>query len=389
MDKIRVAVTGAAGQVGSVMVRKMLEFSHIEPVAICRNDMSAGLIHFNSPGANIRIGSITEIDSARELLGDCDVIINCALASVKGSPKKSHLLNKTMIDNFSRLEQLKSLIHLSSASVYGACINSAGFPKNTFERPRSDSDYGRSKFHIEKHVKRRFLSKQLNYYILRLGHVYGARTDRSKQIIEFARNPDFQLPFNGELPSNTIHVERLADMIIALFSNPLPSGIYNVADEHQTWRQVFDWHTQAIGLPSVKAMSKDSSNRLRTLFLSRSIMGDIGSWLRSLPILSLIRYPAIFDSIFRFLYIIPPSMTSRLATTYKRFDVKRQIAAVTRHCNVMVPPVYFSDAMPGTYLALPSDVQVSYPSSEELSNQLRKWHHRFSQPRWLPNSIHE
>ena len=112
MGKIKVGVTGAAGQVGSVIVRRMLEFSEIETIAICRNSINAGVVHFSAPGCDIRVGSITEKDSAQKLLGDCDVIVNCALAMISGRPKESRLLNTAMIDNFSRIKKLKSLIHL-------------------------------------------------------------------------------------------------------------------------------------------------------------------------------------------------------------------------------------------------------------------------------------
>lgn len=388
MDKIKIAVTGAAGHVGSVLVRRMLEFPHIDAVAICRNEMSAGLIHSVAPGCNIRIGSITDSESSQELLGDCDVIVNCAIAIVSGDPKRSLLLNKTMIDNFSRLGKLKSLIHLSSISVYGICIENGKHPKSTFDRPRPIDNYGRSKLYIEEYAKRMCLSKQLTYYMLRLGNVVGAGTDRSRMIIELARNPYVYLPFNGELASNTIHVEDLAAMIIALLSNTLPSGIYNVANE-QTWRQIFDWHTQAIGLPLVKGMSKEHSEHLRNNCRSPSVRGDISSWFHSLPLFSLIRYPGIFEFAYRLVGIAPESITNRLATIYKRKAVGRQIATASKYDNEIVSLEYFYDAMPGTYLRIPSEVRLDYPSPEELSNDLKRWYERFSKPTWLPNSCHD
>ena len=386
MDRIEVAVTGAAGQVGSVLVRRMLEFPHIKTIAVCRNPISAGIVHSVAPSCDIRIGSITEIDSAQKLLGDCDIIVNCALAMISGRPKESRLLNRAMIDNFSHIQKLKSLIHLSSVSVYGGSIDSAKSPRSTFENPYPDNDYGRSKLYIEKHAKRIYRSRDLTLYILRLGHVIGAKMDRSKQIIELAQNPLFMLPFNGEIPSNTIHIERLAAMIISLLASPVPSGTYNVADKEGTWRKVVDWHTKATGLPPVKGMAVDESKRLKDIYRSRSMRRDVISWCCSFPMLSLVTYPAMFDFAFRLLEIMPASFTNRLAVAYKCRSIRGQIAEMTRRGDQakIISPYFFSEAMPGPYLALPSERGTKYPSEEELFFQLKSWYNEYSRARWLP-----
>ena len=126
---------------------------------------------------------------------------------------------------------------MSSVSVYGGCIDNNNNIQNTFEHPRPNSDYGRSKLFIERYAKKMCLSRGLEYLILRLGHVIGAKMDRSKEILELSVDPTFQLPFNGDLASNTIHVEHLAALLAAILtSNPVKSGCYNVADNQKKWR---------------------------------------------------------------------------------------------------------------------------------------------------------
>ena len=384
MGRIKVAVTGAAGQIGSVLVRRMLELPHIDPIAICRNSISAGIIHFSSPQCNIRIGSITDIDSAKQLLGDAEVIINCALAMISANPKESRLQNEAMTDCFFSMEKMERLIHLSSLSVYGGWIDGT---KSEFEKPRPDSDYGRAKLRTEKHIKKRALSRNVKYYILRLGNVYGAKMDRSRQLIELAQTPYFRLPFNGELPSNSIHVEKLAAVIIALISNQMKSGIYNVAEKQKTWRQVFDWHTQSLKMPPVSGMPRAYSLQLKNSFRKISIIRDIIGWLSSLPILSLVKYPAIFDGLYYLLNYLPLSLRWHLATKYKRLEAGRQISEISKKNNRIVSPVYFSNAMPGNYLILPLEAGVHYPVSEKLSYSLVRWNERYSKPKWLPNSF--
>jgi nucleoside-diphosphate-sugar epimerase len=351
--------------------------------------MSAGIIHSVAPGCDIRIGSITMKDDSQKLLSDCDRIIHCALAMVSGKPKRSRRLNKAMIDNFSDLEGLRQFIHLSSIAVYPEGINRLKFPKSTFERPRPDNEYGRSKLLIEQYVQRMCKSKRLDYYILRLGHVIGARMDRSREILELAQTPQFRLPFNGDLPSNTVHVEHLASLIIELLSKPLSGGTYNVADENRTWRQVFDWHSKSVTLPPVQGMTKEISIRHQSLCRSKSMLMDIVRWVRALPFFGLINYPAVFENAYKLLTILPESISIKLSTAYKRLDVGRQISAAIDQFDAMplLSPVYFLDAMPGQYLKLPVDTHTNDPALDDLAIQLRRWHRRFAAPRWLPDSV--
>ncbi len=215
--------------------------------------------------------------------------------------------------------------------------------------------------------------------------------DRSRQLIELAQTSTFRLPFNGELPSNSIHVEKLAAVIIALISAQVKSGIYNVAEEQQTWRQVFDWHTQSIGMLPVRGMSRAHSTQLKNSSRKTSIIRDIIDWISSLPILSLIRYPAIFNGLYHLLNYLPLSLRRHLLATYKRFEARRQISEIRNQNNRAVSPVYFSEAMPGNYLIplLELEPEVLHPELEKLSNDLVRWNEKYSKPKWLPDSLRE
>lgn len=385
MSKIKVAITGAGGQVGSVLAKRLCESADFGVIALCRNRMSAGLIHSVAPKCDVRIGSITDVASAQDLMGDCSTIINCAIAMVSGNPRMSRSINRAMVDNFSKLRNLRSLIHMSSVSVYGDCIDNSKFPRSTFERPRTNSDYGRSKLNVEEYVKRMCEARKVDYHILRLGHVIGPRMDRSKLILELAGNPKFYLPFDGELPSNTIHVEVLAELIIAILLNSQLSGIHNAADKNRSWRQVFDWHTGSVGLPPVREMTRSRSEMLRNYYSSRSVVRDVGSWLRSLPVLGLVRYPAVFEFSYRLLAILPPSVTRRLATFYKRKEVGRQIASAESLKEIVPGPEYFSDGMPGDYLMQPGELSGKTQELHGPSRDLNLWYQMISQADWLPS----
>ena len=381
MRGTKVAVTGAAGQVGSVLVRHLCG-EGMDVVAICRNTISAGLIHFSCQDCDIRIGSITKKDEASRLLGDCDIVINCALAEGGGSPKNAYLLNRQIIDGLLSSESLRLLIHFSSISVYGDFITDS---RSTFMRPRPDNEYGRSKLYVEKYAKRMLDSRGIKYYIIRLGHVIGAGIGRSREIIEFSKSSWFRLPFDGALPSNTIHVERLASLIYSLIDSQVPQGVYNVADKERTWRMVFDWHTNCLGLPAVQAMPLLMSRKMRSLYSQRSAFHDIVRWCRSLPLRDLLRSPAVFDLALRILVKAPESLTRRLANISRRTGAARQIAPLVENHPVL-NPVYLSDAMPERYLSMPNKENPLNGSEEDLCRDLKKWYEKFSKPKFLTES---
>lgn len=378
MLKHRVAVIGAAGQVGSVLIRRLKALEKIDLVAVCRNVVSAGLVHFSCPDCDIRVGSVSEKESTKQLLGDCDIVINCALSMGGGSPRISRISNKRIIDGLLALEKLQTLIHFSSISVYGDFIGGRRARASAFGKPKPDNEYGRSKLEVEEFAKRMCKRKGVRYYCLRLGHVIGAGTDRSKQIAEFSKSDWFMLPFGGSLASNTIHVENLASLILGLIDATISEGIYNVADQGMSWRMVFDWHTATLGLPPVREMPLKASDSMRSFYAHRSVIHDFAGWLRGLPLNSLVRSPAIFDLALRFLIRVPESVTDYLANVSRRTGAAKQISALDDNSNYPLSPVYLSDAMPGTYLRLPNGNNISEVAEGKLSEDLRKWYERFS-----------
>ncbi len=384
-----VGVTGAAGQVGSVLVRRLLDIADVKTVAVCRNSISAGVVQSLAPDCEIRMGSITEMESAKRILGDCDVIVNSALAMVSGRPRESRLLNKAIIDCCLEMPGLKSLIHFSSVSVYGACVDSKNSRRGTFSQPRPDNDYGRSKLYIERYAEQRCRQKKLNLCVLRLGHVIGAGMDRSRQLIEAAADPAFELPFNGELPSNTVHVERLATALIDCILGGIPEGAFNMADRNRTWREVMDWHCRWTGLEMVRGMVRERSEDLVEDYRRRSVLRDVLGWTRSLPLMSLATNPTIMDFGFRVLTMAPESVTRSVASAYKRRSAKGDMVPPSVGGAGTVAPYYLSARMPGRYLDGVGEIDDLPPSDDEVGLELKKWFQKYSQATWLPDVVSE
>jgi uncharacterized protein YbjT (DUF2867 family) len=72
---MRVGVLGANGQIAATLLRRLAADSDIKPVAVCRNRVGATVI--SDVDCDVRIGSVADQDTARELLSDCNVVVNC------------------------------------------------------------------------------------------------------------------------------------------------------------------------------------------------------------------------------------------------------------------------------------------------------------------------
>jgi nucleoside-diphosphate-sugar epimerase len=387
MNKLRVGITGAAGQVGSVIVQTLSANPGIETVAVCRNLLSAGVIHSLAPGCDIRIGSLARPKDAGQLLGDCDTVVNCALAMVSARPRESREQNLAIGRSLLELPKLSVLIHLSSIAVYGGSIDAARYRrrKDAFRFPRPDNDYGRSKLAVERRVARRAGEKNISCYILRLGHVIGAHTDRSRAILMDAANPAFRLPFEGTLPSNTIRVGHLAVMIEALVHGKVPSGVYDAAEPSRTWREVFDWHTRSTGLPDVGGLDDVSSRSLKQAYRSRSVVRDGFGWLASLSPTDLLFRPSMFELVFRVLALTPATYIEAMARWFKRRQTRQKLSALTGFDSPGVAPAYYSDPMPGKQLQ--DAIRIAPKVQDHESAEMREWHRRYADIQWLPQSI--
>src|SRR5450631_4191536 len=91
----RVAIIGANGQVGAEVCLILSKHRDIELVPICRNRLGSAFLR--SRGIACRHGLPADHKQASLLLGDCDVIVNLALAS--GSLREASDANRNLINN--------------------------------------------------------------------------------------------------------------------------------------------------------------------------------------------------------------------------------------------------------------------------------------------------
>jgi nucleoside-diphosphate-sugar epimerase len=373
-------VTGATGQVGSRLLRH-LRAAGFEVVAAVRNPLGAALCDAIAPDCEIRVGSLVPDEGQPHVLDDCDVIVNCAIESSGGIPRQAYTRNRALIDGLLKAKSLKWLVHFSTVAVYGELITKASDEARTRLRPHPGSEYGRSKLFVERYASQRARTRGVRYTAIRLGHVYGAGIARSREIIELARTPGFELPFGGRLPSNAIHADNVGAAIVRALKDGLAQEVYGLCEASRTWRDVFDWHTACLGLPPVHDMPEADSTARREAILRKSPVRETMAWLRGLPIKSLVRSPAMFDMALRTLVKTPASITKAVSDINRRTGARAQVARVNAAAAHDVPALYLSDGMPGPFVDLPAAAAGGLGSDMERARELREWHELWRHPR--------
>lgn len=264
---MHVAITGAGGQVGSQLVTGIAAHqSSVEVVAVCRNAFSAKRL--SVAHCEVRTGSLLDPESAGKALEGCDTVIHCALSWDNLARRDS--VNLRMIRAIAQTE-VRRLVFLSTVAVYSSCIQSG---INTYADPCPDNDYGRDKVMCEREVTRLFSAPRRQGFVLRLGHVYGPCLLWSRRMLALARDRRFKLPFDGRLLSNAVRIDRISDSLVALLGSDVAAGVFNLTDNpNRSWREVFDWHTQACGLPEVAGLGDAESRELRGHYIGLKRMG--------------------------------------------------------------------------------------------------------------------
>jgi nucleoside-diphosphate-sugar epimerase len=347
---MKIAILGANGQIGSALTRQLSHNHKLSIVAICRNQLGAALL--DSVSCEKRIGSISDVDWEPSILLDCDVIVNCIW--MEAPPKQLARLNERIMANIQKSAHIKIVISFSTVAVYGSCIDSS---YSTFSKPRADNAYGVSKLKMEKIVLDLYKNSKCQYFIFRLGHVYGDEQWLSSYVTNELLKRNASLVFDGALHSNSIHIDELTFALNWTINQKPVSGIYNLTSIPQrTWRQVFSWHANIIGISHPIAMDDQKSKEFLEQYRSESKKGPfskvakvLSDWLRSISPLSLANSQDIKIIGNQFLDKMPNITAKRI----KSYFLQRMINNLVSSMNIdnNIPPAFLCcDPMPGPYL---------------------------------------
>lgn len=374
MSRLRVAVTGAAGGVGSALVASLGD--EFDIVAIVRNGLAARTL--GPVNAEVRVGSITDASSSRSLLAGCDAVINCALP--KGWPRSTRRESDAILRNIANAPGVRVAVHFSSVAVYGSCVD----PRtNSFEHPRPNTTYGVEKLRSEKVAAQLFSERGIRGYILRLGHVYGPSQQLSFDVLSRTSDPSFALPFGGEIPSNAVSIHAVIHAIRAMLNGGQPAGVRNLIDTPQsTWREIYDYHTERLGRPAAPSLSDAESRAAQARYFResraplRTVLRIATASLRSADLFAVTSHAAFRRLVHGPLLLAPSGLGE---ATHKGYLQRKAASAVRQMggreptpARVCAPPA------PGPTFA----TIHKHDAAAAMSDAMRDWLTAMSSYRW-------
>lgn len=233
----RVAVVGANGQVAAELCLIFRHHPEIEVVPICRNVGGSAFLRWS--GIACRHGQVADAAQARGLLGDCDAVINAAIAA--GTPRQMVDTERKLIRHCLEYARGGPLIYFSTQMVHGD-------PRPT-ARLHWRSSYGKAKLRCEQLVRSNAARFGRTAFILRLGHVCGELQNITALARQRIRSGPIVLSAT-ERVSNTVYTATIVDAILKILAGRVPAGTYDLMNQPEwTWAQVHEYEAQRAAAP--------------------------------------------------------------------------------------------------------------------------------------------
>lgn len=228
---MKVAVLGAAGLVGNVLVQRLRGRAGMDVRACVRNPATSWtLIRMGLDMMPADLRKPADLDRAIE---GCTHVVNCAL----GEDRELVDCMRNLVEACRR-HRVQRLIHLSSVTVYGDppgtdCVHETGVP-----RPRRGT-YGWYKLKQDE-LAQRANDGGLSTAVLCLPHVTGPNSRFMLSVIRELRERRFALVDGGRHPVVLADVNNVAQAIELALSAPAVDGrrIFINDGTPTTWRMV-------------------------------------------------------------------------------------------------------------------------------------------------------
>jgi len=304
----KIAILGANGQVGAELCLLLRRAPGIELVPVCRNPTGSAFLRYN--GIACRHGRPADPKEAPGLLGDCDLIFNCALGS--GTPGEMRAFDRKLIHNiFAHSRSDATMIHCSTLMVHGD------------PRPdklwRTRDAYGRAKYAAEGFVKTESERSGKRSYILRLGHVCGPLQNITAKIHKEIASGQVVLP-ERDVPSNTVYTVTIVDAIAAILEGNEPPGTFDLTNAPQwTWREVYAYE----------------SGQCQRAFAPKLVPGPIAqsvlqrnlAWAQR-TLSAWTRVAFVRRTLERWLAVASPALNDRAQATWLKMRARTEIGAI-------------------------------------------------------------
>jgi nucleoside-diphosphate-sugar epimerase len=349
----RIAVLGANGQVGAELCLLLSKVPGIQLVPVCRNPTGSAFLRYS--GIACRHGRIADEKEASQLIGDCDVIVNCALGV--GTPREVRNVDRALLRNaFAHSGRGAVIIHFSTVMVHGD-------PREGRLLRWRDA-YGRAKRAAENHVQRESSRTGKVGYTLRLGHVCGPLqniTDKIRKEISDGK----ALLFEHDRPSNTVYTVTIVDAIRSILAGKEQPGEYDLTNYPQwTWRQVYAYEAAECNVPYAPGIVVDRKPGGVFAGAAAQVRALAAGWLRT---------AWVRRALDRWLAVSPASLNARAQATWYRLRARAEIGELTRQA-MPAPELSWIDLSRRPLVSLqPTEQLLSGDPYASLAEVRKRW----------------
>ena len=170
---------------------------------------------------------VTDINNVKQVIKDCDVVVNCAAYTAVDQAEKEPILAFKINEAGPRNLAMAcrdigaKLVHFSTDYVFDG---NANLPYSESHKPSPKSVYGKSKLAGEFAVQTELPN---NHYIIRTAWLYGKNGNHfGKTILNLAKTKDSLNVVNNQLGQPT-WTQDLAKLVVKIVESNIDSGIYH------------------------------------------------------------------------------------------------------------------------------------------------------------------
>jgi nucleoside-diphosphate-sugar epimerase len=243
-------VTGATGFIGGRVCERLTQAGAKDVRALVHTVQHASRIA-RLP-INLVPGSLLDLASLREAMGDAKIVIHCGLAPARGILSSTENTLKA-----AAAVGVERFVHMSTAAVHGL-TPAPGSETESADLPRTGDHYCDNKGRAEGIVNS-FHRRGLPTVILRPSIVYGPYSAWSIRLVRELRDGKVTLIENGNGACNTGYVDNLVDAVFLAIETEKAVGetFYITDGERITWGDFIRAHVPMVeNAPSLNEISK-------------------------------------------------------------------------------------------------------------------------------------